>query len=176
MRDYLKHFLLGADSPREFEPYINDVYLRHVFAEVKIENGLGDAEQWASQLPKWRRHPATAALFLGAPAALAVVMFSRRIPAPPPAVAGLALGIGVVLTLSWWALTRPRPAAALAAGAAALLVGGFESGLDATRAEFRALRGARRPALGRRPDRRRACRLLRCLVPLAVALSSWASS
>ena len=51
VRDYLKHFLLGADSPREFEPYINDVYLRHLFAEMKIENGLGDAEQWASQLP-----------------------------------------------------------------------------------------------------------------------------
>ena len=51
VRDYLKHFLLGADSPKEFEPTINDVYLRHLFAEVKIENGLGDAEQWASQLP-----------------------------------------------------------------------------------------------------------------------------
>src|SRR5262249_50221037 len=37
--------------PKEFESYINDVYLRHLFAEVKIENGLGDAEQWASQLP-----------------------------------------------------------------------------------------------------------------------------
>jgi hypothetical protein len=51
VRSYLKHFLLGADSPKEFEPYINDVYLQHLFAEVKIENGLGDAEQWASQLP-----------------------------------------------------------------------------------------------------------------------------
>jgi len=51
VRDYLKHFLLGADSPREFEPFINDVYLGQLFAEVKIENGLGDAEQWASQLP-----------------------------------------------------------------------------------------------------------------------------
>src|SRR5260370_40776451 len=51
VRSYLKHFLVQADSPREFEPYINDVYLRHLFAEVKIENGLGDAEQWASQLP-----------------------------------------------------------------------------------------------------------------------------
>jgi hypothetical protein len=51
VRSYLKQFLLTADSPREFEPYINDVYLRHLFAAVKIENGLGDAEQWASQLP-----------------------------------------------------------------------------------------------------------------------------
>jgi hypothetical protein len=51
VRSYLKHFLLGADSAKEFEPYINDIYLQHLFAEVKIENGLGDAEQWASQLP-----------------------------------------------------------------------------------------------------------------------------
>ena len=51
VRDYLKHFLVNASSPQEFTPYINDVYLRHLFAETKIENGLGDAEQWASQLP-----------------------------------------------------------------------------------------------------------------------------
>ena len=51
VRSYLKHFLVTADSPKEFEPYINDVYLRHLFAEVKVENGLGEAEQWASQLP-----------------------------------------------------------------------------------------------------------------------------
>ena len=40
-----------ADSPKEFEPYINDVYLRHLFAETKIDDGLGEPEQWASQLP-----------------------------------------------------------------------------------------------------------------------------
>jgi hypothetical protein len=51
VRGYLKHFLLTADSPKEFEPYINDEYLRHTFAETKIENGLGDEEQWASMLP-----------------------------------------------------------------------------------------------------------------------------
>jgi hypothetical protein len=51
VRSYLKHFLVGAESPKEFEPYINDLYLRHLFAETKIENGLGDEEQWASQLP-----------------------------------------------------------------------------------------------------------------------------
>src|SRR5437588_900836 len=51
MRSFLKDFLVEADSPKEFEPFINDVYVRHLFAEVKIENGLGDAEQWASQLP-----------------------------------------------------------------------------------------------------------------------------
>ncbi len=51
VRSYLKHFLATADSAAEFAPYINDVYLRHLFAEVKIENGLGEPEQWASQLP-----------------------------------------------------------------------------------------------------------------------------
>lgn len=51
VRDYLKHFLVNANSPQEFTPYIQDVYLRHLFAETKIENGLGDPEQWASQLP-----------------------------------------------------------------------------------------------------------------------------
>ena len=40
-----------ADSPKEFEPYIDDDYLKHLFAETKIENGLGDPEPWASQLP-----------------------------------------------------------------------------------------------------------------------------
>src|SRR5262249_3195516 len=39
------------DSWKEFEPLVNDVYLRRLFAEVKAVNGLGDAEQWAAQLP-----------------------------------------------------------------------------------------------------------------------------
>ncbi|MSR32282.1 MAG: hypothetical protein EXR99_12325 [Gemmataceae bacterium] len=51
VRDYLKHFFLDLASPKEFEAYINDIYLRHLFAEAKIEQGLGDPEQWASQLP-----------------------------------------------------------------------------------------------------------------------------
>jgi hypothetical protein len=51
VRSYLLHFLTQADSPRDFEPYINDIYLRHAFAEAKIVAGLGEPEQWASQLP-----------------------------------------------------------------------------------------------------------------------------
>src|SRR5580692_6947942 len=51
VRSYLKHFLADADSPREYEPFINDVYLKHLFAETKIELGLGDPETWAAQLP-----------------------------------------------------------------------------------------------------------------------------
>jgi hypothetical protein len=51
VRAYLEHFFLAADSPKEFEPFVNDVYLRHLFAETKIVNGLGEAERWASDLP-----------------------------------------------------------------------------------------------------------------------------
>lgn len=51
VRSYLTKFLVDAANPKEFEPYINDIYLQHLFAEVKIVNGLGDADQWASQLP-----------------------------------------------------------------------------------------------------------------------------
>lgn len=51
VRTYLMHFLRDAADAKEFEPYINDVYLKHLLAEVKIVNGLGDAEKWASLLP-----------------------------------------------------------------------------------------------------------------------------
>ena len=51
VRSYLKHFFVDATSPKEFEPYVDDTYLKHLFAETKVENGLGDPETWASQLP-----------------------------------------------------------------------------------------------------------------------------
>lgn len=51
VRSYLAQFLMSAPNAKEFEPYINDIYLQHLFAEVKIVNGLGDPEQWASLLP-----------------------------------------------------------------------------------------------------------------------------
>ncbi|MEK6262775.1 MAG: hypothetical protein AABP62_29610 [Planctomycetota bacterium] len=51
VRAYLSHFLLDAANTKDFEPYINDVYLKHLFAEVKIVNGLGEPEQWAALLP-----------------------------------------------------------------------------------------------------------------------------
>jgi hypothetical protein len=51
VRSYLKEFFLKSDSPKEYEPFINDVFLRHAFAETKIENNIGDPETWASQLP-----------------------------------------------------------------------------------------------------------------------------
>jgi len=51
VRDYLKHFLVDAQNIKEFEPYVNDVYLKHLLAEVKILGGLGEAETWAALLP-----------------------------------------------------------------------------------------------------------------------------
>ena len=51
VRSYLKHFFVDAAGTKDYEPYINDVYLTHLFAETKAENGLGDAEEWASKLP-----------------------------------------------------------------------------------------------------------------------------
>ena len=43
--------MLDAANPKEFEPFINDIYLKHLFAETKILNGLGEPEQWAAMLP-----------------------------------------------------------------------------------------------------------------------------
>jgi hypothetical protein len=51
VRSYLKQFFLEDANPKRYESWINDVYLAHLFAETKIENGIGDAETWASQLP-----------------------------------------------------------------------------------------------------------------------------
>jgi hypothetical protein len=51
VRDYLRFFLVDAQNTKEFEPYVNDVYLKHLLAEVKIVNGLGEVETWAALLP-----------------------------------------------------------------------------------------------------------------------------
>jgi hypothetical protein len=51
VRSYLKHFLVEAKNATEFEPYINDTYLRHLHAETQIENGIGEPETWAANLP-----------------------------------------------------------------------------------------------------------------------------
>lgn len=51
VRSYLAHFLADATGTSKFEAYVNDVYLRHLFAETKLTLGLGDGEKWASLLP-----------------------------------------------------------------------------------------------------------------------------
>ncbi|HEX3999781.1 MAG TPA: hypothetical protein VHX65_14620 [Pirellulales bacterium] len=51
VRSYLEHFLLDAKDYKIFAPYINDQYLKTVFAETKIMAGVGDAEKLYSLLP-----------------------------------------------------------------------------------------------------------------------------
>ncbi len=51
VRQYLQHFFVDASDYKEFEPYVNDVYLKELFAETKIVNGLGDPNQWYAMLP-----------------------------------------------------------------------------------------------------------------------------
>lgn len=50
VRDYLHHFLVDATDYDEFKPLIREDYLRTQFATVKILNGMGDVERWASML------------------------------------------------------------------------------------------------------------------------------
>ena len=50
IRDYLHHFLLESDDYSEFEPFVREPYLKRQFAIVKILNGVGDVEKWASML------------------------------------------------------------------------------------------------------------------------------
>ena len=52
VRSYLKHFFADDKATtKEYETYLDDVWLRHLFAETKMELGAGDPEQWASKLP-----------------------------------------------------------------------------------------------------------------------------
>ncbi|MGB2500164.1 MAG: hypothetical protein ACPIA2_10725 [Mariniblastus sp.] len=50
VKDYLHHFLRDAEGVSKFTPYVRETFLGQQFAMVKILNGIGDAEQWASQL------------------------------------------------------------------------------------------------------------------------------
>ncbi|MDG2385545.1 MAG: hypothetical protein P8N76_28005 [Pirellulaceae bacterium] len=51
VRRYLQHFFVDAKNYRDFSPYVKDLFLKHLFAETKIVHGLGDPQQWYSQLP-----------------------------------------------------------------------------------------------------------------------------
>ncbi|MCY2964318.1 MAG: hypothetical protein NT069_11900, partial [Planctomycetota bacterium] len=51
VRSHLLHFLKELPNAKEFEPFVNDVYLKYLLAEAKIVNGLGTPEQWAALLP-----------------------------------------------------------------------------------------------------------------------------
>ena len=50
IRSYLDHFFVEEDSYKAYETYLDDNYLKEVFAETKILNGLGDMEKWYSWL------------------------------------------------------------------------------------------------------------------------------
>lgn len=50
VRDYLLLFLRDAPDTHEFAPFIRDDYLKQLFAETKIVNGVGDPQTWASWL------------------------------------------------------------------------------------------------------------------------------
>ncbi len=50
VRQYLHHFLVNENSFDAFLPFIRESYLKEQFASVKIINGLGDIEKWASML------------------------------------------------------------------------------------------------------------------------------
>lgn len=50
VRNYLLHFLRDAKDFKLYAPYIRESFLKEVFAETKIVNGIGDAERWASLL------------------------------------------------------------------------------------------------------------------------------
>ncbi|MEW6746782.1 MAG: hypothetical protein AB1486_28915 [Planctomycetota bacterium] len=51
VRGYLQHFFLTEATYDAFAPFVDETYLKQVFAETKLVNGLGDAERWAALLP-----------------------------------------------------------------------------------------------------------------------------
>ena len=54
IRSYLSNFFVEADNFDDYEPYLSDSYLKELFAETKIVNGLGDSEQWSAMIPPAR--------------------------------------------------------------------------------------------------------------------------
>ena len=50
VRNYLLHFLREAADYKAYAPYFQESWLKAVFAETKIVNGVGDPERWASLL------------------------------------------------------------------------------------------------------------------------------
>ena len=50
VRDFLKHFFVGDQTWEGYASLIRDTYLKPLFAETKLTNGIGDAAQWYSML------------------------------------------------------------------------------------------------------------------------------
>ena len=51
VRSYFAHFFLTENDYKPYATWVNDVYLKHLFAETKILAGVGDMEKWYSMLP-----------------------------------------------------------------------------------------------------------------------------
>ncbi|MGB2823819.1 MAG: hypothetical protein WBF17_22765, partial [Phycisphaerae bacterium] len=51
VRSCLEHFFIEEDTYEPYATYLKDSYLKEVFAETKILNGIGDPEKWARMLP-----------------------------------------------------------------------------------------------------------------------------
>jgi len=51
IRSYLDRFFVEENSYETYALYLNDIFLKEVFAETKITHGLGDMEQWYSLMP-----------------------------------------------------------------------------------------------------------------------------
>lgn len=50
VRDYLSHYFKDAKNYKAYVKFIRDTWLREIFAETKIVNGIGDMEQWYSMM------------------------------------------------------------------------------------------------------------------------------
>ena len=50
VRSCLQQFFVKETTYEPYLPLVNDLYLKRVFAESKIVNGLGDGERWAAML------------------------------------------------------------------------------------------------------------------------------
>ncbi|MEC8928735.1 MAG: hypothetical protein VX705_05930 [Verrucomicrobiota bacterium] len=50
VRDFFLHFFKADQDFEQYLSYVRDTYLKAVFAEAKLVNGVGDAERWYSML------------------------------------------------------------------------------------------------------------------------------
>ena len=46
VRSYLLHFFVDADNTDAYKPYVENDYLKNLFAEAKLTHGVGDPEKW----------------------------------------------------------------------------------------------------------------------------------
>lgn len=50
VRDYLEHFFLTDETYSRFSPFVQEPWLKEVFASTKLLHGIGDPEEWFSML------------------------------------------------------------------------------------------------------------------------------